>query len=147
MMPKVMDAANWLILDPSYRIVAAKTTRGDVETRIGEVLLDAFPGTDSLYGCEYAKAWTGQVETDSFHRGALVHVTAQPFAGLLVYWEILDELETVTLAALSQSLGRLERLAARVGRGSGPRSLPELRIVPGKPGLQSRPPASRKRRS
>jgi hypothetical protein len=128
-MTRVMDAANWLVLDPDYRIVAAKTARGDVETRVGEVLWDAFPGSDSLYGCEYAKAWAGQVETDSFHRGALVHVTAQPFAGLLVYWEILDELETVTLAALSQSLDRLERLAARVGRGSGRSLHPTLRVL------------------
>lgn len=125
---------NWLILDRDYRIVAAQTTRGDAETHVGQILWDVFPGAKSLYGVDYAEAWaSGPVETRCFHRGALVHVTAKPMPALLVSYEIVAELETVTLTALSQSLDRLERLAAQATRESGRPLRPGLRMIPGRP--------------
>lgn len=116
---------HWIAVDRNYRIMLAGADQGTGSDHVGEILWDAYPGSQDLYEDLYRHAWQcGHATARQFHRGHLVDVHAERTGDrLLISYRLLVELETVTLEALSRSLDRiLDRLDAGgpgCGRASG----------------------------
>jgi hypothetical protein len=125
-----------LVLDESYRIVevgpAAAAEFGPLR---GQHLWDAFPGSQPLFRPYYDKARrTGEpVEFVQFYDGQVGHIRAVPEGRwLLLFWEQLTRLDTLTLerlrASLVQTMALIEESEARLRRA---RVRETLRVVEG----------------
>jgi hypothetical protein len=127
-----VEQAPQLVLDEEYCIVAvgpgAEAGFGPLR---GRSMWEIYPGSRSLFEPYYEKARrSGEpVEFVQFYDGVIEHVRAVPDGiRLLLYWELVHRLNTLTLDGLRESLeGAIAALAVRersLRRG-------ELRVLEG----------------
>lgn len=98
----------FVILDEGNRIVeVGPAARAGFESLLGANVLDAFPGSQPVFGPYYEKARrTGQpVEFGQFYEGRALRVRAVPGPrGLTVTWATIGILDVLTLDGLRASL-------------------------------------------
>lgn len=113
-----------MVLDAEYRIErvgpAAEAGLGSLE---GQDLWEAFPDSKPLFYPYYETAWrTGKpVEFVQFYDGSLARIRAVPSDGrLLLFWEVLSRLDTLTLdgfrTSLASAIELIEQSEARIDR-------------------------------
>lgn len=131
----VAETAN-LVLDESYRIVeVGPAVAAEFGPLRGQHLWDAFPGAQPLFLPYYDQARrTGEpVEFVQFYDGQVGHIRAVPDGPwLLLFWEHVSRLDTLTLerlrASLVQTMALIEKSEERLRR-DGVRET--LRVVEG----------------
>lgn len=130
-MAVTVDVSPHIVLDSEYRIVevgpAAEAWFGPL---CGETLWDAFPESQPLFQPHYERArGAGEpVEFVQFYDGHVWKVRAVPRGSqLLVSWEVVHRLATLTFDELRDSLeaaiAAVERQADVVSRGRARESL------------------------
>jgi hypothetical protein len=113
-----------MVLAADYRIVEIGSR---VEAGFGVLeglsLWEAFPGAEPLFQPYYEKAWrTGEpVEFVQYYNGYIMRINAVPEGErLLLFWEVLCRLDTLTLeglwASLIGAMEIVEECEDRVGR-------------------------------
>jgi len=113
-----------MVLDENYRIVEIGS---DVEAGFGELaglaLWEAYPGSEPLFKPYYEKARTTAetVEFVQYYNGYITRIHAVPEGRrLLLFWEVLHRLDTLTLdglwSSLKDAMTVIEECEDRVGR-------------------------------
>ena len=127
----------FVLLDEDYRIVEVDSpAEAAFGPLLGRNVFDCFPDATSLYRPYYEKARaTGKVvEFAQYYDGYVMLINARPVedGGLVLGWEILGMLDTMTLDALCMSLGRiLAKLGDEEKRTRQKRQRASLRLIEG----------------
>lgn len=113
-----------MVLDEDDRIVdVGRIAEGSFAPLQGLSLWDAYPGAEPFFRPYYEKARrTGEpVEFVQFFEGYFTEIRAVPEGNfLLLYWDVLCRLDTLTLervwASLHEAMAIIEKCEDRVGR-------------------------------
>lgn len=135
-MAVAVEALPFVVLDDANRIVeVGSAARDGFEALLGENVLDAFPGSEPIFGPYYEQAReTGEpVVFAEYFDGYVLRLSAVPGPnGLTVTWETLERLDVLTLDGLRASLASVvERLEAEEGRLARERRGVSLRVIDG----------------
>ena len=127
----------FVLLDEEYRIVGVDASaEAAFGSLIGRNVFDCFPDATRLYRPYYEKARaTGKVvEFAQYYDGYAMLIKARPVedGGLVLAWEVLGLLDTMTLDTLRMSLGRiLAKLEDEERRTRQRRHRASLRLIEG----------------
>jgi hypothetical protein len=126
----------FLVLDECYTVVeVSEPARAELGLLLGRNLWELLPDAEPLFRPHYEEAWrTGEpVEFVQFYGGRVRRVHAHAQRGRLeVFWELLAQLDTVTLEGLRSSVAQAIS-ALEEGEIGSRRELPRrtLRLVKG----------------
>jgi hypothetical protein len=131
-----VEALPFVVLDDANRVVEVGSAAGaDFERLLGESVLDAFPGSEPIFGPYYEQARdSGEpIAFAEYYDGYVLRLTAAPGPnGLTVTWETLGRLDVLTLDGLRASLAAVvERLEVEEVRLSRDRRGAALQVIEG----------------